>query len=96
MLAELARVSPEATRVFTGGGESGLHLCVKHNRLEALKVLVECVGGDDEFVNWRDSDGNYTVLHAAVARKQLEVYFLIFFSQIMMIKIDSAPVEIQG
>ena len=29
--------------------------------------------GDDEFVNWRDiSDGN-SVLHAAVARKQLEL-----------------------
>ncbi|XP_040997134.1 ankyrin repeat-containing protein NPR4-like [Juglans microcarpa x Juglans regia] len=69
VLTELVRVRPEATRVFTSGGESGLHLCVKHNRLEALKVLVEGIGGDDEFVNWRDSNGN-TVLHVAVSRKQ--------------------------
>ncbi|CAN6682431.1 unnamed protein product [Malus baccata var. baccata] len=72
VVAELARVIPAATRVLTQGGESGLHLCVKHHRLEVLKVLVECIGRGDEFVNWRDGDGN-TVLHVAVAKKQLEV-----------------------
>ncbi|TQD75093.1 hypothetical protein C1H46_039367 [Malus baccata] len=72
VVAELAQVRPAATRVLTQGGESGLHLCVKHHRLEVLKVLVESIGRDDEFVNWRDGDGN-TVLHVAVAKKQLEV-----------------------
>ncbi|XP_050364450.1 ankyrin repeat-containing protein BDA1-like [Argentina anserina] len=72
VVAELARVRPEAARVLTQGGESGYHLCVKHHRFEVLKVLVGCVGKDDDFVNYRDGDGN-TVLHVAVAKKQLEV-----------------------
>ncbi|XP_068313586.1 ankyrin repeat-containing protein BDA1-like [Pyrus communis] len=72
VVAELARVRPAATRVLTHGGEGGLHLCVKHHRLEVLKFLMDCIGRDDEFVNWRDGDGN-TVLHVAVAKKQLEV-----------------------
>ncbi|OMO66968.1 hypothetical protein CCACVL1_20867 [Corchorus capsularis] len=71
-LTELVRFKPEATRVLTAGGESGLHLSVKNNRLGALKALVESVAEDDQFVNWRDSDGN-SVLHIAVAKKQLEM-----------------------
>lgn len=71
--AELVRVLPESTRVVTDRGETGLHLCVRHGRVEALRVLVECVGREiGELVNWRDCDGN-TVLHVAVAKKQLEV-----------------------
>lgn len=82
VLAELVRVRPESSRVFTSRGESVLHLCVKHNRLEALKVFVECVGGDDEFVNWRDADGN-NVLHLALINKQLEIIkFLLNFTKI--------------
>jgi hypothetical protein len=52
MLVKLVRLRPESTRVvFTSSGESVLHLCVKCYRLEALKLFVECVGEDDEFVN---------------------------------------------
>lgn len=75
VLAELIRVRPDSARVLTPGGESGFHLCVKYNRLEALKILVEYLGKDDESVNLRDSDGN-TALHVAVSKKQLEVYIL--------------------
>ncbi|KAF7138783.1 hypothetical protein RHSIM_Rhsim07G0188200 [Rhododendron simsii] len=72
VLTELLRVNPELAQVVTGGGgESCLHLCVKYNRLEALKVVVEGFG-KNEFVNWKDGDGN-TVLHLAVAKKQLEI-----------------------
>ncbi|KAI5354174.1 hypothetical protein L3X38_007069 [Prunus dulcis] len=82
VVAELGRVRPEVIRVLTHGGESGFHLCVKHHRLEVLKVLVECIGRDDEFVNWRDGDGN-TVLHVAVAKKQLEVItYLLTYTKI--------------
>ena len=93
VLAEFVRVKPEATRVFTSTGDSALHLCVKFNRpLEALKVFVECVRGDDEFVNWRDSHGN-TVLHLAVTNKQLQVCLLFFIYIVVyfpfVIKIDS-------
>lgn len=72
VLTELVRVKPEATRVLTGRGETGLHLCVKYNRLEALKVLVESMDREDGIMNWKDDDGN-TVLHLAVAKKQIEV-----------------------
>ena len=78
VVAELARVRSEVIRVLTHGGENGFHLCVKHHRLEVLKVLVECIGRDDGFVNWRDGDGN-TVLHVAVAKKQLELHKLFTF-----------------
>ncbi|KAL2545073.1 Ankyrin repeat family protein [Forsythia ovata] len=72
ILCELLRARPEVARELTGGGESCLHLCVKYNRFEALKVLVECMKKDNQFVNWKDCDGN-TILHLAVAKKQIEV-----------------------
>ncbi|XP_057503272.1 ankyrin repeat-containing protein BDA1-like [Actinidia eriantha] len=72
VLTELVRVRPEATRVLTRGGESCLHLCVKYNRLEALKAVVGSLIKEDKFVNCKDGDGN-TVLHLAVAKKQLEI-----------------------
>ncbi|XVE97737.1 hypothetical protein REPUB_Repub03eG0044300 [Reevesia pubescens] len=72
VLNELVRIRPEATQVLTDGGESGLHLSVKYNRLGALKVLVESGGQDDQFVSWRDSEGN-SVLHLSVIKKQLEM-----------------------
>ncbi|KAI6679912.1 hypothetical protein NL676_033793 [Syzygium grande] len=72
VLAELVRAVPEVAREMTGQGESALHLCVKSNRMEALKVLVDCVGRNDGFVGCTDKDGN-TILHLAVARKQLEI-----------------------
>ena len=74
VLNELSRVKPVATRVVKDRGETVLHLCVMQNRLEALRALVEAMGGDDgEIVNWKDSDGN-TVLHIAVAKKQIKVW----------------------
>ncbi|XP_030514167.1 ankyrin repeat-containing protein BDA1-like [Rhodamnia argentea] len=72
VLGDLIRAKPEAARVVTSQGESAFHLCVKSNRVEALKVVVGCVGRNDEFVGCRDKDGN-TILHLAVARKQLEL-----------------------
>ena len=47
-------------------------MCVKYNHLEALKVLVESVDRADGIMSWKDEDGN-TVLHLAVAKKQIEV-----------------------
>ncbi|KAL0330667.1 UNVERIFIED_CONTAM: hypothetical protein Sangu_1612200 [Sesamum angustifolium] len=72
VLEELLRAEPEAAAVLTGGGESCLHLCVKYNRLEAMKVFLHCLQRDDRFVDWKDQDGN-TVLHLAVAKKQIEI-----------------------
>nr|GMD87385.1 ankyrin repeat-containing protein BDA1-like [Ipomoea batatas] len=54
-------------------GESILHMCVKHSKLEALKTLVEMIGdGGGDFVNYKDSFGN-TILHLAVSDKQIEM-----------------------
>ncbi|KAK4412660.1 hypothetical protein Salat_2913100 [Sesamum alatum] len=72
VLEELLRAEPEAAAMLTGGGESCLHLCVKYNRFEAIKVFLQCLKRDDRLVDWKDQDGN-TVLHLAVAKKQIEV-----------------------
>ncbi|XP_047946711.1 ankyrin repeat-containing protein BDA1-like [Salvia hispanica] len=50
--------------------ETVLHLCVKHDQLMALKVLVDKLGKD--IVNAIDEDGE-TLLHFAVRCNQFEV-----------------------
>lgn len=72
VVGELVKARSESTRALTDRGESVMHLCVGSNRLEGLRVLVESVGKDDEVLNWKDGNGN-TILHIAVAKKQLEV-----------------------
>uniref|UniRef100_A0A803LBA7 Uncharacterized protein n=1 Tax=Chenopodium quinoa TaxID=63459 RepID=A0A803LBA7_CHEQI len=52
------------------GGESVLHLCVKHKQPKALRFLVKRMD-DGELLNLDDALGN-TVLHLAVAAKQPE------------------------
>ncbi|XP_021277207.1 ankyrin repeat-containing protein BDA1-like [Herrania umbratica] len=89
VLTELVRVRPEATRVLTGGGESALHLSVKNNHFGALKVLVESLGKDDQFVNWRDSEGS-SVLHLAVAKKQLEMIKYLLTNSKMEVNVRNA------
>ncbi|XP_030456350.1 ankyrin repeat-containing protein NPR4-like [Syzygium oleosum] len=76
VLKELVRESPHAARQKMGHGETILHLCVEHYKLEALKVLVESVG-DHEFVNLKNDHGD-TILHLAAAYKQTEtISFLV-------------------
>ncbi|KAI3814804.1 hypothetical protein L1987_14449 [Smallanthus sonchifolius] len=80
VVKELVRAQPHAARAMVQQ-ETILHLCVKHNQLEVLKLLVETVG-DHEFVNTKDADGN-TILHLAVADKQIEtVNFLLLYTTI--------------
>ncbi|RZC55404.1 hypothetical protein C5167_014258 [Papaver somniferum] len=69
----------ESIRVLTSRKETLLHLCVKYNRLEALRLLVPLflrADNDDnpEFVsvNSSNDEGN-TILHLAVAMKQTEM-----------------------
>jgi len=72
VIKELVRASHLAALQTTDRGENVLHLCVKHNyQLEALNVLMEMIS-DDKLLNARDGDG-YTILHLAVADKQIEV-----------------------
>ncbi|XP_019186356.1 PREDICTED: ankyrin-1-like [Ipomoea nil] len=73
VVAELLRSRPEAARQRTDFDETVLHLCVKYNQLEALKMVLESIdGGDDEYVNAVDSDGN-TILHYAASDKQTQI-----------------------
>ncbi|KAL7162688.1 hypothetical protein ACSBR2_043053 [Camellia fascicularis] len=73
----LTRARPESIRKKLGrrrGGDTVLHLCVKYNRLEVLKTLVDelLTPNDVAFLNSADEDGN-TLLHLAAALKQLDV-----------------------
>ncbi|PRQ46922.1 putative ankyrin repeat-containing domain, PGG domain-containing protein [Rosa chinensis] len=72
VVGELVRARTESTRALTDRGESVMHLCVGSHRLEGLRVLVECIGKDDQLVNLKDGNGN-TILHIAVAKKQVEI-----------------------
>ncbi|XVE97933.1 hypothetical protein REPUB_Repub03eG0061600 [Reevesia pubescens] len=73
VVRELVRARPESAQVVTERDETALHLCVGSNRLVVgLKILVEEINGKDELVNRKDCDGN-TILHIAVAKKQIEI-----------------------
>lgn len=72
VLKELVQAKPDAIRTRGQRGETILHLCVKHYQLEALKFLVGITIADTEFVNSEDDDG-FTILHLAVADREIEV-----------------------
>ncbi|KAI3837869.1 hypothetical protein MKW92_000113 [Papaver armeniacum] len=75
----LIQTRPETIRVLTDGTGTILHLCARYNRLEVLKLLVPTFmqhnSSEDQVVvsiNSLDDDGN-TILHLAVARKQIQM-----------------------
>ncbi|EEF41021.1 ankyrin repeat-containing protein BDA1 [Ricinus communis] len=68
-IQELVSARPDSTSELLEG-DTVLHLCVKYNHLEALRLLVETVDGV-ELVSRGNQDGN-TILHLAVMLKQLE------------------------
>ncbi|KAK3438801.1 hypothetical protein EUGRSUZ_C03618 [Eucalyptus grandis] len=70
IVIELVKARPEAAEHRLSHGQTALHLGVSHNRLEALKVLVEIVR-DGDLVKAQDDEGN-TILHLAIANKQIE------------------------
>ncbi|KAG9449187.1 hypothetical protein H6P81_009152 [Aristolochia fimbriata] len=61
--------STTLAREVTSQGETPLHLCAKHNQVEAAKFLIE---QDAELLNLKDGSGN-TVLHLAVVRKKTQM-----------------------
>ncbi|XP_059630194.1 uncharacterized protein LOC132273191 [Cornus florida] len=72
VLNELVQTSPNAARAPLDHGKTNImHLCVQHNQLETLKLLVQKMN-DEEFANSKDEYGN-TILHQAVADKQIEM-----------------------
>ncbi len=79
VVREFIVARPDSTQVVLDGGETVLHLCVKYNQLEALKLLVESVSDEGEFLNSKDHEDGNTILHLAVILKQIEVgVFYIF------------------
>ncbi|XP_035836674.1 ankyrin repeat-containing protein NPR4 isoform X2 [Helianthus annuus] len=74
VVKELVQAQPHAARAMVQQ-DTILHLCVKHNQPEVLKLLVETMD-DHEFINTKDADGN-TILHLAVADKQTINFLLL-------------------
>ena len=66
--------SPLCVVEETERGETALHIAVRNNQLEALRVLVEGLKRSNNLViiNWKDREGN-TILHLAAARKNHQV-----------------------
>ncbi|CAL5438467.1 unnamed protein product [Camellia sinensis] len=71
ILEVLVGTIPHAARVRLDSGETILHLCVKHQQLNTLSLLLHRIP-DPEFVNAKDNDGN-TILHVAVSGQQFEI-----------------------
>ncbi|PNY02077.1 ankyrin repeat-containing protein [Trifolium pratense] len=77
-IKELISAMPETETkwMMTETDDQGsiLHLCVRYNHLEALKILVQSVRGDNrlQFLSVKDKGGN-NILHLAVRRTQIKV-----------------------
>ena len=80
VVRELIAVQPNTIRVMVDGKETILHLCVKYNQLEALKLLVESVSDEGEFLTSKDHISGNTIFHLAVILKQIEVSFILYFT----------------
>ncbi|KAK4763133.1 hypothetical protein SAY86_008901 [Trapa natans] len=63
----------ELLKKKTDDGDGVLHLCLKYNHLDVLKVVLQVIGKDREILMMTDSCGN-TILHLAVMLKQGEVH----------------------
>ncbi|OWM79258.1 hypothetical protein CDL15_Pgr003430 [Punica granatum] len=67
-----SKLAQESVKKKVNDGDSILHLCVKYNHLEVLKLVLGSTGDDGEVLKMTDSHGN-TVLHSAVMLKQIEM-----------------------
>ncbi|KAJ0963614.1 hypothetical protein J5N97_028736 [Dioscorea zingiberensis] len=82
ILEELINACPESARALTYQKESVLHLAVQFNSFKTLEYLAEklgVVGGeinDHELLNLKDDKGK-TILHHAVARRQIKTVKLL-------------------
>ncbi|KAB2634947.1 ankyrin repeat-containing protein [Pyrus ussuriensis x Pyrus communis] len=75
VLQKLIDKNPESiyVKVENKSKETVLHLCIKHNQLECLKMLVERDDSNGEFLNSRAGcDGGVTILHLALMLRQIK------------------------
>ncbi|XP_061999170.1 ankyrin repeat-containing protein BDA1-like [Rosa rugosa] len=75
VVKELIRAKPQSItlEVLGRSGETSLHLCVKHNHLDCLKILVKEVGGNSDFLNsGTGSNASMTILRLAMMLRQIE------------------------
>ncbi|KAM1111109.1 hypothetical protein ACFX13_010491 [Malus domestica] len=75
VLQKLIDKNPESiyVKVENGSKETVLHLCIKHNQLECLKVLITRDDNNGEFLNSRAGcDGGLTILHLALMLRQIK------------------------
>ncbi|KAK7852025.1 ankyrin repeat-containing protein itn1 [Quercus suber] len=73
VVRELITAQPDSSQIVLDGGETVLHICVKYNQIEALKLLVESLSDEGDFLNSKDHDGGNTILHLAVMLKQTKI-----------------------
>lgn len=80
VIKDLIRAQPNSIRVDLCG-DSVLHLFIRYNHLNALKLLVESAN-DGELLDSKDHDGN-SILHLAVMLKQMKtIEYLLSLSKI--------------
>ncbi|XP_047319649.1 uncharacterized protein LOC124923729 [Impatiens glandulifera] len=72
VLDELMKVRWDSALEVTTNRESILHLCVKHDKEDCLKLLLEKFSDDPEFINVVDRAEN-NILHRAVKFKQFQI-----------------------
>jgi ankyrin repeat protein len=71
IIKDLISRHPDSIRVNLHE-DSVLHLCVRYNQLDALRVLVESGNGEELFLSFKEHDGN-SILHLGVMLKQMKV-----------------------
>nr|KYP70774.1 Ankyrin repeat-containing protein At3g12360 family [Cajanus cajan] len=82
-IKELVNAKPDSIREMTETDDgSVLHLCVRYNHLEALKLLLESLRGDHQFLSLNDREGN-SLLHLAVKHGKTKIIkYLLSLSEI--------------
>ncbi|XP_057460139.1 ankyrin repeat-containing protein BDA1-like [Actinidia eriantha] len=81
VMKELLDASPDSVEDVTARRETALHLAVKNNQFQGLRLLVAHLNHfkKEGVLNNKDGQGN-TILHLAVSRKQYEASIFCYFS----------------